>query len=67
MNDITKEDWYLALPKLYLEDLIKRRGALFAEVISNADLSRTITYVFEGGRQETETTARCQLIRGEGK
>lgn len=51
------------LPTLYLSDLVRRRGALFAEFITNADLSRLIVYTFKGGRQERETTAPCQLIR----
>lgn len=51
------------LPTLYLSDLIRQRGALFAEFITNADMSRLIIYTMVGGRQERETTAPCKLIR----
>lgn len=51
------------LPTLYLSDLVKQRGALFAEFITNADMSRLIIYTMKGGRQERETTAPCHLIR----
>ena len=57
------QDLLNSLPILYLEDLIRQRGALFAEFITNADLSRTIIYTFKGGRQERETTSPCRLIR----
>lgn len=51
------------LPTIYLSDCIRQRGALHAEFITNADLSRLIIYTMPLGRQERETTAPCHLIR----
>jgi hypothetical protein len=54
-------DEYLRLPQIYLSDLVRRKGALFADKISRAGDSWLIVYTFKGGRQERELTAACRI------
>jgi hypothetical protein len=52
---------YQRLPQIHLSDLIRRRGALLADAISQAGDRWLVVYTFKGGRQEREETAPCRL------
>ena len=49
------------MPTLYLSDLLRRQGALRADVISRGDDTWMITFWFAGGRTHTCITARCRI------
>jgi hypothetical protein len=56
---------YLKLPQIHLSDLVRRRGALFANAVSQDGDRWLIVYTFTGGRQEREETAPCRLVTQE--